>query len=178
MVSTLIVLFASGLCLVLVWAVLRSRSPQIRTLDDWEAKKYAVDLDVFRMLLDPAEEKYLRESLARREFRVFQRQRLALALHSLDLVGKNAAMLMKLGQLAKVEGNPMLAKEAEELIYGALRLRVSLLMAQPCLWLKWLFPGWMFSLPVFEMPYEDLLGCLSTVRQQRQLDLEQAVMAG
>src|SRR4029077_2844786 len=102
MVSTLAILCASALSLFLVWAILRPRLAQIRTLDDWEAKKYEVDLEAFRILLDPAEEKYLRQSLTRREFRHFQKRRLELALRSLELVGKNAAMLLKLGQLAKV----------------------------------------------------------------------------
>ena len=76
-----------------------------------------------------------------------------------------------------MEGNPRLAREVEELIYGALRLRVNLSLIQPCLWLKWLFPGWTVSLPAVEMPYEELLTYLSRIRQQGQWDLKQAVMA-
>ena len=87
-------------------------------------------------------------------------------------------MLMKLGQLARTEGNPSLAREAEDLIHGALRLRVNLSLVQPCLWLKWLFPGWVLSLPTVEMPYEELLTYLSRIRQQRQWSLKQALMAG
>ncbi|HLO06104.1 MAG TPA: hypothetical protein VK198_05680 [Terriglobales bacterium] len=178
MVSTLAILFASGLSLFLVWAVLRPGLPAITSLEDWEAKRHNVHPEVFRILLDPSEEKYLQRALPPREFRVFQRKRLALALLTLDLVGRNAAMLMKLGQLAKVEGNPELAREAEELIHGALRLRVNLSLVQPCLWLKWLFPGWSLSLPAVEMPYEELLAYLSRIRQQRQWRLNQALIAG
>ena len=178
MVSTLAILFASGLSLFLVWAVLRPGLPAITSLEDWEAKRHNVHPEVFRILLDPSEEKYLQRALPPREFRVFQRKRLALALLTLDLVGRNAAMLMKLGQLAKMEGNPELAREAEELIHGALRLRVNLSLVQPCLWLKWLFPGWSLSLPAVEMPYEELLTYLSRIRQQRQWSLNQALMAG
>ena len=61
MVSTLIILFASGL--VLAGGVGRCFDPglpQIRSLDDWEARKHEVDLDAFRLLLDPGEEDYLR----------------------------------------------------------------------------------------------------------------------
>ena len=178
MVSTLAILFASGLSLFLVWAVLRPGLPAITSLEDWEAKRHNVHPEVFRILLDPSEEKYLQRALPPREFRVLQRKRLALALLTLDLVGRNAAMLMKLGQLAKMEGNPELAREAEELIHGALRLRVNLSLVQPCLWLKWLFPGWSLSLPAVEMPYEELLAYLSRIRQQRQWRLNQALMAG
>jgi hypothetical protein len=178
MVSTLTILFASVLSLFLVWTILRPGLPQIKSLEDWEAKKREVDAEVFRVLLDSSEEQYLRQSLLPREFRIFQRKRMALALHWLHLVGENAAMLMKLGQLAKTAVNPELAREAEDLIHGALRLRVNLLLVQPCLWLKWLFPGSALSFPAVEIPYEELLTYLGRIRQQRQLDLKQALMAG
>jgi hypothetical protein len=177
MVSTLIILCAIVLSLFLVGTILRPRLPEIRRADDWEAKKHEVDLGAFRILLDPAEERYLRQSLSPSEFRFYQRQRLGLALRSLELVGKNAAMLIKLGQLAKLGANPLLAKQAEELIDGALRLRVNLLCVQPYLWLKWFFPGWTLSLPALAMPYEELLSCLSRVRQQRQWDVKPDLIA-
>ena len=178
MVSTLTILFASGFCLLLVWAILRPGLCQIRSLDDWEAKKHEVNLAAFRVLLDPAEEQYLRTSLPPAEFRIFQRRRLVLALRSLNLVGKNAIMLIKLGQLAKVGANARLAQEAEELIYGAFRLRVNLLLVQPCLGLKWCFPGWAWSVPGFALPYEELLRYLNLLRQRRQRDLDRVLMVG
>ncbi len=178
MVSTLIILALAVSSLLLVWTILRPGLPEIASLDDWEAKKHEVDLRAFRRLLDPAEEQYLRMSLPRAEFRLFQRKRLGLALRSLELVGENAAMLMKLGQLAKVKANPALAKEADDLIHRALRLRVNFLLVQPYLWLKWLFPGWTLPVPGFEMPYEELVSYLGRVRQQRQWDLKRVLTTG
>ena len=177
MVSTFIILALALSSLVLVWTILRPGLPEIRSLDDWEAKKHAVDLEVFRMLLDPAEEEFLRTSLPPFEFRLFQRRRLGLALRALELVGKNAAMLMKLGQLAKVSANPALVKEGGDLIHGALRLRVNLLFVRPYLCLKWIFPGGTLSVPAPEMRYDELLGYLSRIRQQRQWDLKRALIA-
>jgi hypothetical protein len=177
MVSTLIILFASVLSLYLVWTALRPGLPAIKSLEDWETKQHEVDPEVFRMLLDPAAEQYLRRSLPPHEFRTFQRRRLALALRTLNLVGENAAMLMRLGQLAKTEANSKLAQEAEGLIHGALWLRVNLALAQPCLWLKWLFPDRAFSIPAVEIPYEQLLTQLHRIRQERQWDLRQALVA-
>jgi hypothetical protein len=177
MVSTLTILLVSLMSLFLVWRVLRPSFPQVKSLEDWEARKHEVDPDIFRLLLDPAEEQYLRRSFSPPEFRVLQRRRMVLALHAIRMVGENAAMLMKLGQLAKLEANPALAKEAEDLIYGALRLRVNLLRVQPYLFLKWLFPGWTGKFPAVEVPYEELLSYFNRIRQQRQLELKQALTA-
>jgi len=178
MVSTITILLASVLSLYLVWTILRPGQPPIKGLEDWEARSHAVDPEFFRMLLDPTEERYLRQSLPSHQFRIFQRQRMSLALRWLNLVGENASMLLKLGQLAKTEADPKLAGEAEDLIQCALRLRVNLMLAEPCLWLKWLFPGWAFSLPAVEVPYENLLVYLSRMQQQRQWELTQTPMAG
>jgi hypothetical protein len=177
MVSTLTILVASGLCLWLVWVGLRPGLAEIRSMDEWEAKKHEVELAAFRLLLDPAEEKYLRASLPLPQFRAFQRRRLRLALDSLQLIGKNAVMLMKLGQLAKAAADPKLTQEADELIRGALRLRVNLFLVQPYLRLKWLFPGWTVSVPEFALPYEELLGYLNRVRQDRQWGTDRVLLA-
>jgi hypothetical protein len=178
MVSTITILLTSVLSLYLVWTILRPGIPSIASLADWETKNHPVNPELFRVLLDPAEERYLRQSLPSSEFQLFQRKRIVLALRWLDLVGENASMLLKLGQLAKTEANPGLASEAEDLIRGALRLRVNLLLAQPYLWLRWLFPGWALSLPGVEIQYEELLTHLGRIRQQRQWDVEQALMTG
>ena len=177
MVSTLTILFVSVLSLLLVWKVLRPGFPQVKNLEDWEARKHEVDPEIFRLLVDPAEEQFLRCSFSPHEFRSLQRRRMALALQTIRLVGDNAAMLMKLGQLAKSEANPALTRDAEDLIYGALRLRVNLWLVQPCLWLKWLFPGWTRMFPAIEMPYGELLAYFNRIRQQRQAGLEQVLMA-
>jgi hypothetical protein len=178
MVSTLTILFVSVLSLYLVWRVVLPAFPQVKNLEDWEARKHEVDPDVFRVLLDPTEEQYLRRSFPPHEFRALQRRRMVLALHAIRLVGDNAGMLMKLGQLAKSDANPELTKQAEDLIYGALRLRVNLLLVQPCLYLKWLLPGWTGNFPAVEMPYEELLSYLNRIQQQQQWALKQAVTAG
>jgi hypothetical protein len=178
MVSTITILLVTVLSLYLVWTLVRPGLPQIKSLEDWEAKNHAVDPKMFRVLLDPAEEEYLRQSLPANEFRLFQRKRMALALRWLDLVGENAAMLMKVGQLAKTEGNPALAREAADLIHGALRLRVNLMLVEPCIRLKWVFAGWPLTLPAVEIPYDELLTYLSRIRQERQWDLPRSVLAG
>jgi hypothetical protein len=49
--------------------------PEIRSPDDWDRKKHEVDLFAFRVLIEPSEENFLRESLSPIQFRLFQRAR-------------------------------------------------------------------------------------------------------
>jgi len=102
MVSTLIIVIGAVLSLFLVWEILHSGMPEIRSLDDWERKKHEVDLVALRILLEPSEERFLRESLSPVHFRRLQRARCRVALRILELVEDNAAMLIKLGHLARV----------------------------------------------------------------------------
>ncbi len=106
MVSTLIVLMAAVWSLFLVREVLLSGLPEIRSLDDWERNKHEVDLAALRVLLEPSEERVLCASLPPVQFRQFQRARCRLALSFLELMGKNTAMLIKLGHMARAGANP------------------------------------------------------------------------
>jgi hypothetical protein len=165
MVSAILILVAAVSSLLLVWTILHTGLPNIRSLEDWEKKKYEIDIKTFQILVDPAEERYLRTSLPPVQFRSFQRRRIRLAQHTLELIGTNAAMLMKLGQLAKTGPNPTLVRDADELVVAALRLRCNLLLIQPCLWIKWLFPQWSLSIPACEWRYQELQRYLTRVRQ-------------
>ena len=91
-----------GQCLVLVSGLDGASSGLASdpSLEDWEAKKHEVDPE-FSACCSIPPRKYLRSSLPPPEFRSFQRNGSGWRCDSLDLVGKNAAMLMKLGQLAK-----------------------------------------------------------------------------
>jgi hypothetical protein len=166
MVSAIIILFLSGCLLLLVWNVVHTKAPEIRRLEDWEANRHDVDIASFRMLLDHGEEQLLKSALSVRRFRCFQRKRLRLAWRMLQLVERNTAMLMKVGQLARSSVDPVLVHQAEELIAAALRLRVNLLLIQAYVCMKWLFPGWTAPIPVCETRYRQLLHSVVQVRQQ------------
>jgi len=166
MVSPIIILPLSACLLLLVWNIVHTRAPEIRRLEDWEANRYDVDIASFRMLVDYAEEQHLRSALSSRRFRSFQRKRLRLAWRMLQLVERNTAMLMKVGQLARSGVDPVMVHQAEELIAAALRLRVNLLLIQTYLCVKWLFPGWIVPVPPCETRYRQLLHSVVQVRQQ------------
>jgi hypothetical protein len=166
MVSTLLVLAAAASALALAWSLLRSVPPEIRNQLDWEERKHEIDVQIFRALLDSGEETYLCSSLSRNQFQEFRRKRIGLALRMLRLVEENAGMLMRLGQLARMKGDPVLTEKADELVATAIQFRLNLLLARLSLCLKWLFPSWTVSLPAFEVRYQRLLDSLAGVQQR------------
>jgi hypothetical protein len=165
MVSTILILGAAVSSLALVWSLLRSGQREIHSLRDWETRKHEIDIHILQTLLDPSQERYLRNGLSHTQFLVFQRRRTRLTLRVLRLVEENAGMLMRLGQLAKVKGEPLLTQQGDEMVAAALQLRWNLLVAKLCLYLKWFFPFLTMSMPAFEMKYQHVLDCL--VRVQR-----------
>lgn len=160
MVSTLLILVVAFLALVLAYALLRDGYAELRDEQDWEAKRHAIDVQIFRILLDRKEEAQLRSCLSQNQFATFQRRRVHLALRMLRLVDENASMLMGLGRLARMKGDPALTEKVDELIATAFQLRLNLVLARLCLCLKWLFPSWPVSLPAFDVRYQHLLDSL------------------
>jgi hypothetical protein len=165
MVSTLLVLVTAFSALVLAWSLLRSSHAEIRNGQDWEQKKHEIDVQIFRTLLSRNEESYLRSSLPHHQFQDFRRKRIRLALRMLRLVEENAGMLIKLGELARVKGDPALSRKADELVATAIQFRMNLLLARLSLCLRWLFPSWTVSVPAFEIRYQHLLDALARVQQ-------------
>jgi hypothetical protein len=157
MVSTLVTLTVALLALVLVYALLRRAHTGVRDERDWEQRKHAIDVEIFRVILDRHEEVQLRRFLSSYQFADFQRRRIHLALRMISMVDDNAGMAMELGRLAKMKGDPALVQRIDEMIATAFQLRLNLLLARLCLYLKWVFPSWAMSLPAFEVRYQHLL---------------------
>ena len=166
MASTALIFFVSATALGLAWFLLFHNSQaKILTIKDWEARRRDVDVRIFNYLVDRKEERYLALALAPKNFLVYQRRRIQLALRIVQLAKENSEMLMRLGALAKDNQNPALIHEAEDLISAATKLRLSLLLARYCLWVKWLFPSWAVSVPSVQNRYEQLLDVSIRFRQ-------------
>lgn len=157
MVATLITLAVASLALVLAYALLRRAHTGVRDNHDWEERKHAIDVEVFRVILDRNEENQLRRFLSPNQFAKFQRRRIHLAVRMLRLVDENAGMAMELGRLAKLKSDSAFAAKIDAMIATAFQLRLNLVLARLCLYLKWAFPSWPVSFPAFEMRYQRLL---------------------
>jgi len=166
MASTLLVLAAAVSALGLAWSLLRKGPLEIRDGQDWEDKRHDIDVQIFCTLLDYNEELYLRRSLSPRQFKVFCRRRIRLTLRMLRLVEENAGMLIRLGQLARLKRDEELTRQADELIAAAIRFRLNLLLARPCLYTQWLLPFSGSSLAALGLRYRHLLDSLARVQQR------------
>src|SRR5260370_29773548 len=114
MIWTLVVGVCLSLSILLVRLVWLSSStpdsPIEKTVEQCEG-----GLCVFRLLVDPKEEGYLRETLPQLEFRVLQRKRLWLAMRYLILLDRNATFLATAGQKAAFSDDLDVAQRGERL---------------------------------------------------------------
>jgi hypothetical protein len=157
MVSTLLIVAVAVLALGLGYSLLRNAHVAARAEHDALANPGEIDVEIFRVLLDRNQELQLRQYLTSSQFAGFERRRIRIALRMLRLVDDNARMLMQRARLAKNKNDSEVAGKMDQLIGSAFQLRLNLLLARFCLYLKWVFPTWEMSLPAFEVRYKYLL---------------------
>ena len=90
----IIALAASLALAVFLWAGRRQRA-QLRSMEDFRARWQKVDIEAFANLVDPSEERFLREHLPPAEFRRLHRERLLAAREYLSRVGQNAQLMVQ-----------------------------------------------------------------------------------
>lgn len=82
------------------------------------------------------------------------------------LAKENAEMLTRLGRCARIKNDPVLTREADQLIAAATQLRFNLMLAKYCLWVRWAFPGWTLALPAVEAQYHHVIESFLRVQQR------------
>jgi hypothetical protein len=117
----LIVAAASGLAVILGITV--SRSLQAAAKPGLAGQIQPIDIEAFRNLVDPAEDAYLRRWLPASEFRAVRRERLRATVAYIQVAGRNAAILIRVGQAAVAAGDAPTAEAARQLVNDALLLR-------------------------------------------------------
>jgi len=98
--TLIILIVAAALTLVLTTGLAVSRALRPASKADLEAQLEPIDVVAFRNLIDPAEDEYLRRHLSPRQFRVTQRARLRAQAAYVRVAGRNAAVLIRMGQTA------------------------------------------------------------------------------
>lgn len=123
MTVAVILVIAATLALIFVLRIAISRSLQVSESNSLTAQIHPVDVEAFRNLINPAEDHYLRRRLPAAEFRQVRRARLRAVAAYIQTVGRNAEILVRMGQSALVSPDPRTAEAARELVNNALMLR-------------------------------------------------------
>jgi len=123
MTLAIVLVIAAVLALVFILRVALSRSLQISADASLAGQIQPMDVAAFRNLIDPAEDHYLRRRLPASDFRLVQRERLRAMANYVQLAGRNAAVLVRIGQEALTTSDAQTAEAAQQLVDQALLLR-------------------------------------------------------
>lgn len=123
MTLAIVLVIAAAFALLTILAITVSRGLQVSRQPGLADQIQPIDIDAFRNLVDPAENAYLRRRLPDSEFRRVQRTRLLAMAAYIQTAGRNAAVLIRIGQSAVVDSDPNTAEAARRLLNDALLLR-------------------------------------------------------
>jgi hypothetical protein len=150
---SLLLIVAAVLSLVAIVALGRSR---LQFADATQVQP--VDVEAFRNLADPRETDHLQTRLPAAEFRRIQRLRLRALSAYVRAVGRNAVLLIGIGQLALNSENSEMADAARKLVDDALLLRRNAGLALLRIYLQLLWPNTRFAAAPILESYERLSG--------------------
>lgn len=129
MTLAIFIVIAAALALLLILRIAVSRRLQSSQNATLARQLQTIDVDAFRNLVDPSEDDYLRLRLSAAQFRVVRRARLRAMAAYVQEAGRNAALLVRIGQAALAGHNPRTEVAAQELVNSALVLRRSATLA-------------------------------------------------
>jgi hypothetical protein len=156
MIAVLLVI-AAALALVFILGIAVSRSLQISSGSGLAGQIQPIDIEAFRNLVNPAEDEYLRRRLTAAEFRAVRRERLRAMAVYVQVAGRNAAVLVRIGQAAMI-GDSQTVEAARRLVDNALLLRRNAAFALVRIYVALAWPNsGLAALPVLQ-GYEKLNG--------------------
>lgn len=123
MTLAIVLVIAAALALAVILRVAVTRSLQLSQDSSLAGQIEPIDVEAFRNLVDAAEDDSLRRRLPASEFRLVRRARLRAAAAYVQTAGRNAAVLVRIGQSALMASDPHTAKAARQLVDDALLLR-------------------------------------------------------
>jgi hypothetical protein len=141
MVVVIVIVFAALFAALFLVRVSRGHAEAISSLDELGGRTQSVDIEAFLNLIDPLETAYLRRSLSGKSLRAVHRARMQAAVEYVERIAQNAAVLLRLGQAARVSPDPEVARAAQAIMDRALVVRVSAMQALIKLKLQILLPG-------------------------------------
>jgi hypothetical protein len=122
MTLAIILVVAAALALAFILSITVSRSLQVSNTSMAE-RIQPLDLEAFRNLTDAAEDAFLRRRLRPADFRSVRRERLRAMAAYVQVAGRNATVLVRIGQRALAANDSATAEAAQQLVEQALLLR-------------------------------------------------------
>lgn len=146
------------IALVVILRVTVSRALHVSSSGKLAPRIEPLDVEAFRNLVDAGENAYLHRRLPAPEFRRVQRERLRAAAAYVRVAGRNAAVLITIGQAA-LAGDAPTAEAARRLVDSALLLRRNAAFALLRIYLGLAWPTVGLSAAPVLLGYERLNGC-------------------
>jgi len=103
-----------------------------------------VDLDGFSRLLNPVEDRYIRENRGSAEYQKYRRKQIRIAMEVLRRMSHNAALLQTIGYGRLESRNTLVAEQAQALVDAGVHVRLYSLMGLATLHF-WRFLGFIPS---------------------------------
>ncbi len=129
MTLAILLTVAAVLGLVLVVRIALSRMLVVKGAGDVAHAIQPLDVEAFRNLCDPDDDDFLYTQLPPADFRRVRRARLRATAGYIRTAGRNAAVLVRLGQSAITSSDPQIAAAALQLVNQALLLRRNTFLA-------------------------------------------------
>lgn len=123
MTLAIIIVIAAVLSLICILGLSVSRNLSISRGRNLAGQIRPIDVEAFRNLLNVADDEFLRGHLAGAEFRVVRRARLRAMAAYVQEAGRNAGVLIRMGQAAMAAGDARTAQAAQQLVNEALLVR-------------------------------------------------------
>ncbi|HXB21395.1 MAG TPA: hypothetical protein VNV88_08440 [Candidatus Solibacter sp.] len=144
-----IVVVAFVLCAIAIFFVaVRSRKNH--------AAQRSVDIKAFRTLMDRDDENFLRVKLSRSNFAQIKRQRIRLTWAYVARMSGNAAVVLRIGETARLSSDPRVAQEAAQAIELATQIRTQCLVAFAKMGAEFAFPSLQLTPALLVPKYESL----------------------
>ncbi len=166
MIITLILVLMGLLALLFLIRLAKGRV--LAAADNQAGHLRPVDVEAFRNLIDPAEAEFLKSHLFPDQFRVIQRERLRAAVEYISAAAQNAAILVRIGEAARLSPEPSVAEAGERLVDSAIRLRLYAFQAIARLYVGILLPGASLSPAGLADSYERMTGLVFSLRRVQQ----------
>jgi hypothetical protein len=179
MILPFILVAIALISLLVIFYVARGQSRAVRSVDDLADQIRPVDMEAFRNLTDPDEERFLRDCLSREEFRVVHRERLRAAVEYVGTTAYNSTVLLRMGEGALRSSDPQVAAAGRNLVDTALRLRLYALLCMAKLHVTIILPNVPLSLGGLVDNYQRLRGMatqLALIQQPRHASQVSAIL--